>query len=243
MIISHKYKYIYLKSSKTAGTSIEIALAKHCGEEDIVTPLDSYSKAFDYVTHNYHARNYRKKGYYHHITPDKIKRIIGPDIWNSYFKFTIVRNPWDLQVSSLWWRLKAKPKEDFSYYVNKIRHNMTEWHNYVAYYKLILKKIARKDYIYLGGKHIPILDNTRYYFDRLGKPICDYYIRYESLEEGYREVCRKVGIPYEKLPLTKNKIRPHSKHYSQYYDEETKRIIAEYFKKEIECFGYSFETV
>ena len=39
MIISHRHKFIFLKTSKTAGTSIEIALSQICGEEDVITPL------------------------------------------------------------------------------------------------------------------------------------------------------------------------------------------------------------
>ena len=39
MIVSHKYKFIFLKTRKTVGTSIEIALSRFCGEQDIITPI------------------------------------------------------------------------------------------------------------------------------------------------------------------------------------------------------------
>ncbi len=39
MIVSHKHKFIFLKTNKTAGTSIEIALSKFCGEDDIITRI------------------------------------------------------------------------------------------------------------------------------------------------------------------------------------------------------------
>jgi len=39
MVISHRYKFIFLKTNKTAGTSVEIALPKFCGSDDIITPI------------------------------------------------------------------------------------------------------------------------------------------------------------------------------------------------------------
>jgi hypothetical protein len=35
MILSHRYRFIFLKTGKTAGTSVEIALSEYCGAEDI----------------------------------------------------------------------------------------------------------------------------------------------------------------------------------------------------------------
>jgi len=39
MIISHEHKFIFLKTKKTAGTSIELALSELCGLDDVITPL------------------------------------------------------------------------------------------------------------------------------------------------------------------------------------------------------------
>ena len=39
MIISHKYKFVFIKTMKTAGTGIEIHLSAHCGDDDIATPI------------------------------------------------------------------------------------------------------------------------------------------------------------------------------------------------------------
>ena len=43
-IISYNKNFIFIKSSKTAGTSMEIALSKFCGTEDVIAPLDSFAE-------------------------------------------------------------------------------------------------------------------------------------------------------------------------------------------------------
>ena len=47
MIISHRHRFIYVKARKVAGTSVEVALAKHCGDADIVTPVGGFSPKWD----------------------------------------------------------------------------------------------------------------------------------------------------------------------------------------------------
>ena len=40
MIISHKHKFIFIKTFKVSGTSMEIALSRYTGKKDILTPLN-----------------------------------------------------------------------------------------------------------------------------------------------------------------------------------------------------------
>ena len=59
MIVSHKHKFIFIKTKKVAGSSLELALSKFLGEDDVITPLaEEYLRVErGYMT----SRNYRKK--------------------------------------------------------------------------------------------------------------------------------------------------------------------------------------
>ena len=128
MIISHKYKFIFLKTIKTAGTSIEISLSRYCGKEDVITPIVPEDEKIR-EKQNVSPQNYRKNGmgflpkvfdsrftmkYWNHITADEIKKRIDSDIWNSYYKFCFERNPWDKTVSAFFWYKKDKKIGDIS---------------------------------------------------------------------------------------------------------------------------------
>ena len=121
MIISHKYKFIFLKTSKTAGTSLEIALSKFCNSNDIITPIseedESLRKDLGYTSpqnykfdlSEYNLSDYfnllvkfrkrRKKEFYNHITSKEVKHLVDNNCWNNYYKFCFERNPWDKVVS------------------------------------------------------------------------------------------------------------------------------------------------
>lgn len=130
MIISHKHKFIFIKPQKTAGTSVELFLSRICGTDDIITPLGFDPDPNVREKHKAkNAQNYKRskplnkwtlgelfwfltKGvkpnfnYWEHLHADKIREYIGEEIWNSYTKISIVRNPWDHAVSQYLWMKK-----------------------------------------------------------------------------------------------------------------------------------------
>jgi hypothetical protein len=90
MIISHKYRFIFVKTLKTAGTSIEVFLSQHCGPDDVLTPI---------LPHVEPHRPRNHDGFFNHIPAAAIREKVGPTVWESYFKFCVERNPWDKTLS------------------------------------------------------------------------------------------------------------------------------------------------
>ncbi len=108
MIISHTHKFIFIKSWKTAGTSIEAALSEYCSGEDIVTPLGDYdfnrSGEGEWIHKSLNAGDFKQHDY-----AQTIKDKLPPEIWQTYFKFSIARNPWDRAVSFFFWEKRRDP--------------------------------------------------------------------------------------------------------------------------------------
>ena len=90
MIISHKYRFVFVKTLKTAGTSIEVFLSQHCGPDDVLTPILP-------PVEPHRPRNH--EGFFNHIPAADIRDRVGPDVWRTYFKFCVERNPWDKTLS------------------------------------------------------------------------------------------------------------------------------------------------
>jgi hypothetical protein len=224
MIISHTHKFIFLKSTKTAGTSIEAALSQHCTGNDVVTELGDYRHNRD-EQGNWIHRAMNGAGFDQEEPALSVRGKVGPDVWNSYFKFSIVRNPWDRAVSSFSWhnRRTAKPQSGL---LHKLGLTRTEDE---------ARLDAFAEFVRNGLK-----TNDRFYIID-GELCVDYVIRYESLQEGYDEVCRRIGVPSSALPRLKSGIRDAGRHYSHYFDDETRDGVRQRHAHDLRLFGYTFE--
>jgi len=121
MIISHKHKFIFLKTKKTAGSSLEKILMKYAGPDDICTGSERD-----------HTPRVNTKIVDGHIPASKIRQMF-PDEWGSYFKFTIERNPWDFFVSRFYWYTvtkKRRAKRGFDVFIRDPKNLDTNWDLY-----------------------------------------------------------------------------------------------------------------
>jgi hypothetical protein len=161
MIISHKNQFIFIKTRKTAGTTLEIALSSICGPEDVITPfmIDKderlRSKFSDVGPQNY--RNLpgaygtpnldpKKAPFYNHMPAAEVRGKIGEKIWNSYFKFTVVREPLDRAISFYYWARRSHGREapaSFSLFLRQYASQIYEnWMLYTENNKICLDKVV-----------------------------------------------------------------------------------------------------
>jgi hypothetical protein len=228
MIISHKYKFIFLKTRKTAGTSIEIALSKICGDKDIITNIraedEEIRKELGFRSpQNYFVPYYRynlndwrqaikqkkRKRFYNHICASNVRRWIGEKVWNSYFKFCFERNPWDKAISQYY----------FFSEVNDVHRTFEE--HIADFYPW---KLTNFDIYSIDG-HVAV----------------DHVAMFENLKQEFSNILKKIGINEDiPLPRAKGNIRKDKRPYQEVYKEKEREYVRTVCKREIELLGYEF---
>jgi len=158
-----------------------------------------------------------------HATAIQTKEFYCLD-FNDYFSFTFVRNPWDKMASDYLWMTNSdgrRRKGTFLEYLNN--ENDFDLEN------------LKKETFY---RYDHILPQTDFILNKKGERMINFVGKFENLQEDFNVACDKIGVPRKELPhenATKHK------HYTEYYDDETRQIVAEKYAKDIEYFGYKFE--
>ena len=217
MIISNKNKYIYFHNPKCAGTTIGKILARQCSSNDIL--VGGYnSRARDSVEFDKNSKFYFKK----HIGVEELDLMNYTD-FSDYFKFGLTRNPYSWAVSwySFWFKWKG----------GKSRRRPSKRH----WWKI--KNMNFAEFVrYEEFANTPTTTDM-FFCHKTGNKLVDFIGKVENLQQDFNIICDNIGIPHQTLPH-QNKSK--HKHYTEYYDEETKQIVAEKYKKDIEYFGYEF---
>lgn len=130
MLISHQHRFIFLKTQKTAGTAIEIALRGAMHPGDVITPISAADERlsrqlghlgprhFRAPLRQYHRRDWLrlitrgrlKKRFYNHMPAPLVKAELSSALWDDYLKISVERNPFDKAISSYYWRTRKQRK-------------------------------------------------------------------------------------------------------------------------------------
>lgn len=210
MLINHRHKFIFIHVYKVAGTSVLNAL------ENSTYPAYIPTKLRPGMTRVFRKFNLSPSFPIRmHSKAKEAKSKLPSAIYDSYFKFAFVRNPWDWQVSLFEYgrQYKNHPQydlmgsfEDFNAYI--------EW-------RVTQEKTLQKEFV----------------TDESGSIIVDYIGRFERLEEDFAAVCKQANLNVQLPQFNKTKKR---KSYVEYYSDRTRQLVQDHFQEDIELFNYSF---
>ena len=234
-MISHERKFIFVHIPKAAGTSIITTFGDDDGVEaesgdGPLLPFEPDANKFDPPPPHLRITDYVKYGY------------VTQAMFDAYFKFSFVRNPWDRLVSEYKYRRLAS-KYDFKTFV----------------FEHFPRPAWRDEYCHV----IPQYD---FLHDTRGNRLVDYVGKLENLQQGVDAICARLGLPAQMLEhrnkslslLNRRDIGPYHvlktlrdylsirqkrntfSHYTEYYDQETVDFVSRIYIKDIEAFGYRF---
>jgi hypothetical protein len=154
---------------------------------------------------------------YDHLCAKLTKRLIGADLWEEMYSFAFFRNPFDRMVSSYFYRRQiledtrcSRPAKDKSF---------RDW---------MLEDVASFHYCTHGHEWNNQLAMVE---EGDGNVIVDDIFFFEDgLQKGLDTACNKIGISVPEL-IHSNKTE--KAHWSSYYDEETREIVAERFSRDL----------
>lgn len=214
MIISHKHKFIFIKTKKTASTSIEAGLSEICGPQDVITPLMAPDEIRRKKMGFRGMQNFmlgNGKAFWNHMGAEEVRGIVGDKIWGEYYTFCFDRNPWDKAISEYYWKLDHMGRISLNQYLHTDDFD----------------SLSRN-----GGIDLYTAD---------GEVIVDKIYAYERLDEAYRSLAERFGlVKMPDLPRLKSTSRIDRRPYQEILSEEERQIIEVAFQREIALFGYEF---
>lgn len=201
-MIVHGCRLIFVHIQKTGGEAIATALGQN------VSPAEK------------------------HFFARELRDLYGEEAWASYFKFSVVRNPWDRLVS--WWAAIDRQRPRFQ----GVRFNkfqdfvLKSAHTFEEFLEQCDEEIVDND----GRKWI-YRNQLDYLTDASGRQIVDFVGRFELLQSDFNQVMQRVlgkSIPLPRVNASTHGI------YTDYYTPALAEKVAQHYAADIEAFGYKF---
>jgi hypothetical protein len=217
MLISYTHRFIFFHVAKVAGLSLRNALRGYTQEPEkfkIKRPLRQRNGQVNPLYAMWESA-------LTHATARETQKELG-EPFNQFYKFAFVRNPWDWQVSMYHFLLKETTNPRYG-----LVKSMAGFEDYLEW-------VIRTEHPYPKGATKLQKDMLA---DENGQLLVDFVGRFETLAEDFAHVCRVLKLEASLPHLN----RSHHADYCAYYNERTRRLVADYFQADIELFGYTFE--
>lgn len=186
-MISHKYKCIFIHQRKSAGTSIKLLF------KDVVPNSPEWHDYTDGVLHPYWSDD---NAYV-----------------REYFKFTVIRNPWDRFVSG--WKYCSSTRD----------RSMID----------VLNSLPKSGHDY---RHIT-RQQTETIVDQSESFVVDRLFRFESLEDVAVELRAILGLRATKIPKV-NVAEPRA-NYREHFGVKERELFSNHFSDDVRLLGYNFD--
>jgi len=164
-----------------------------------------------------------------HYTALEYRRIFGKKDFDDYYKFAIVRNPWD-RLYSAYSFLKsggwnAKDKRWFD-------DNISKYENFESFVSEWVTAENVRSYIHF-------LPQCDFLCDRRGVLLVDFIGRFESIDRDFSLVAEKIGIADNGLKK-ENQTKKRIGDYREVYTDKTASIVGEVYARDCNLLNYSF---
>ena len=210
VIISHKHRFIFFAVPRTATHALRQALRPCLG------PGDWEQQAL-FGNQSIPIPGVAAIGH-GHVSWQQLQAQLPDQSLASYFKFGFVRNPFDRYVSTCFFLNRRNPGFN--------GHEL-------EFLRIAINKPRFR-------QRILALPQYRLLTDENNTLMMDYTGRYETLQESYDEICRRVGIAPARLQRRNESRR---RNYACYYDAPLRQAVAEWYCKDFEMFDYDMERI
>ena len=218
MPISHSLQAIFVHIPKTAGTSVEAALGMHGDKTDI--GIRPYFNQTPDAEHLY-------GGNLQHMTAARLRTVLQDDVrFKRYFKFAVVRNPWERLVSTCAWSDQK--------WVRGIELASAEFDRLVRELYAAFRAAQASSRPLVLPPHLEL--QVSYVRDERRQSMLDFTARYENLAADWEHIRARLGVNAA-LPV---RMRSHHRPYQEYYNEETRSMVAEIYAEDARAFEYAF---
>jgi len=192
-MIDAKLKCVFVHCQKCAGESIEEAIFGRADNNYGGDPFEGSPEK------HFSARQYISK--------------YGPNVWQEYFTFAIVRNPWDRVISWIKYRDKRYGRVD----------------------PITPEKIKREvqSSIFVKNSYTNLL------CDQNRRVLVDFVGRFENLPDDFNYIVQKVGLGSLTFPHLN---RTAHEDFRKYYDYDSMQLVGQIFRDDIKLLGYSFHN-